>query len=165
MLTHRQSPPGKTHRCGRNDTTGRRRQSRGVSSEYAKERSDASAGAAECAGDDVEKPVPPEVQPEVRDGRGDRNDHGAAATVRESALGITPKKTRLHRPQTNGKIERFHRTITDGWAYARFYGTETERRQALPGWLHFYNHHQRHSTIGAPPISRLTSIPPEVTVQ
>lgn len=70
-------------------------------------------------------------------------------------LGITAKKTRPYRPQTNGKIERFHRTLADGWAYARFYGSESERRSALPGWLHFYNHHRHHSAIGAPPISRI----------
>lgn len=71
-------------------------------------------------------------------------------------LGITHKRTRPYRPQTNGKIERFHRTLADGWAFARFYGSETERRNALPGWLHFYNHHRPHSSIGAlPPISRI----------
>jgi len=74
-------------------------------------------------------------------------------------LGIIPKRTRPYRPQTNGKIERFHRTLADGWAYAKFYGSETERRDALPGWLHFYNHHRRHSAIGAPPISRLNNLP------
>jgi transposase InsO family protein len=75
-------------------------------------------------------------------------------------LGITPKKTRPYRPQTNGKIERFHRTLADGWAYARFYTTETQRQAALPGWLHFYNHHRPHSAIGGqPPITRLTNLP------
>jgi transposase InsO family protein len=75
-------------------------------------------------------------------------------------LGITVKKTRPRRPQTNGKIERFHRTMADGWAYARHYHSETERRQALAGWLHEYNHHRPHSAIGAkPPISRLTNVP------
>jgi transposase InsO family protein len=75
-------------------------------------------------------------------------------------LGITPKRTRPYRPQTNGKIERFHRTLADGWAYARYYDSETTRRQALPNWLHFYNHHRAHSAIGAqPPISRLTNLP------
>jgi transposase InsO family protein len=52
-------------------------------------------------------------------------------------LGITPKHTKPYRPQTNGKIERFHRTLADGWAYARYYSSETQRRHALPGWLHF----------------------------
>jgi transposase InsO family protein len=75
-------------------------------------------------------------------------------------LGITHKRTRPYRPQTNGKIERFHRTLADGWAYARFYDTDTTRRQALPDWLHFYNHHRAHSAIGAqPPASRLTNLP------
>ena len=72
-------------------------------------------------------------------------------------LGITAKKTRPYRPQTNGKIERFHRTLADGWAYAKLYPSETERREALPGWLHFYNHHRHHSAIGAPPISRINN--------
>jgi len=70
-------------------------------------------------------------------------------------LGITAKKTRPYRPQTNGKIERFHRTLADSWAYAKLYPSETSRREALPGWLHFYNHHRHHCAIGAPPISRI----------
>jgi len=75
-------------------------------------------------------------------------------------LNITVKKTRPYRPQTNGKIERFHRTMADGWAYARHYQSETERRQALAGWIHEYNHHRPHSATGAkPPISRFTNVP------
>ena len=75
-------------------------------------------------------------------------------------LAIKPKRTRPYRPQTNGKIERFHRTLADGWAYARFYGCESDRRAALPSWLHFYNHHRPHSaTAGKPPVSRLTNLP------
>ena len=81
-----------------------------------------------------------------------------AATCAE--LGITPKKTRPYRPQTNGKIERFHRTLADGWAFQRFYNTETARRAALPAWLHEYNHHRPHTAIGkATPVSRLTNLP------
>jgi transposase InsO family protein len=77
-----------------------------------------------------------------------------------AALGIVHKRTRPYRPQTNGKIERFHRTLGDGWAYARFYNSEAERRAALPDWLHFYNHHRAHSAIGGkPPVSRLTNVP------
>jgi transposase InsO family protein len=77
-----------------------------------------------------------------------------------ATLGITHKRTRPYRPQTNGKIERFHRTLADGWAYARFYESETERREALPRWLHFYNHHRVHSAIGnKPPITRLDNVP------
>jgi transposase InsO family protein len=75
-------------------------------------------------------------------------------------LGIIHKRTRPYRPQTNGKIERFHRTLADGWAYARFYESTEQRNTALPGWLHFYNHHRAHSAIGGrPPITRLTNVP------
>jgi transposase len=75
-------------------------------------------------------------------------------------LGIRPKKTRPYRPQTNGKVERFHRTMTDGWALARFYSSEHARRKALPAWLHHYNHHRPHTaTSGRPPITRLTNVP------
>jgi len=79
-------------------------------------------------------------------------------------LGITAKKTRPYRPQTNGKIERFHRTMADGWANAHHYQSEAKRRDALPGWLHEYNHHRPHSAIGGkPPISRLTNLPGQDT--
>lgn len=75
-------------------------------------------------------------------------------------LGLVHKRTRPYRPQTNGKIERFHRTLGDGWAYARFYDSTQQRNNALPGWLHFYNHHRAHSAIGGqPPITRLTNLP------
>jgi transposase InsO family protein len=74
-------------------------------------------------------------------------------------LGITPKKTRPYRPQTNGKIERFHRTMTDGWAFSKHYSSESARRNALPAWLHFYNHHRPHTAIGKlPPVSRLNNL-------
>ncbi|WP_143250034.1 IS481 family transposase, partial [Amycolatopsis sacchari] len=74
-------------------------------------------------------------------------------------LGIVPKRTRPYRPQTNGKIERFHRTLAEDWAYTRFYPSEALRRAALPPWLHFYNHHRPHSaTSGKPPITRLTNL-------
>ncbi|SDS52775.1 IS481 family transposase [Microterricola viridarii] len=76
------------------------------------------------------------------------------------ALGIKAKKTRPYRPQTNGKIERFHRTLGEGWAFKRFYASESARRNALPAWLHEYNHHRPHTAIGGrPPISRLTNLP------
>ncbi|MCC6270248.1 MAG: IS481 family transposase [Microbacteriaceae bacterium] len=79
-------------------------------------------------------------------------------------LGITPKRTRPYRPQTNGKIERFHRTLKDGWAYGHFYASETQRRGALGPWLHYYNKHRLHSAIGnKPPYSRLTNLPEHYT--
>lgn len=52
-----------------------------------------------------------------------------------------------------------HRTLADGWAYARHYDSETQRRQALPAWLHLYNHHRPHTTTqDHPPITRLTNL-------
>jgi transposase InsO family protein len=74
-------------------------------------------------------------------------------------LGITAKKTRPRRPQTNGKIERLHRTLADGWAYKKLYSSENARRAALAGWLHQYNNHRPHSALGGlPPISRLDNL-------
>lgn len=73
-------------------------------------------------------------------------------------LGITPKKTRPYRPQTNGKIERFHRTMGTEWALEPVYRSEQARRDALPGWLDHYNRTRLHTGIGKqPPISRFTS--------
>jgi transposase InsO family protein len=75
-------------------------------------------------------------------------------------LRITPKRTRPRRPQTNGKIERLHRTLADGWAYKKLYRSENARRAALAGWLHQYNHHRPHSALGGlPPITRLDNLP------
>jgi transposase InsO family protein len=75
-------------------------------------------------------------------------------------LHVQHKRTRPYRPQTNGKIERFHRTMANEWAFARQYPNELTRRSALPAWLHTYNHHRQHSAIGkTPPITRLTNLP------
>jgi transposase InsO family protein len=92
------------------------------------------------------------------------SDNGSAYRSRAwraacAELGIKPKRTRPYRPQTNGKIERFHRTLADGWAFARMFGSESARRQALPAWLHEYNHHRPHTAIGnRPPITRLNNL-------
>jgi transposase InsO family protein len=74
-------------------------------------------------------------------------------------LGITHKRTRPYRPQTNGKAGRFHRTLAGEWAYGRPYRTGKERRAALDPWLHTYNHHRGHTALGGqPPASRVTNL-------
>jgi transposase InsO family protein len=88
-------------------------------------------------------------------------DNGAAyrSTVHAiacRALAIRHLRTRPYRPQTNGKAERFIRTMLGGWAYGAFYRNSTERAAALDGWLHYYNHQRPHSALGRkPPIARL----------
>jgi transposase InsO family protein/transposase len=75
------------------------------------------------------------------------------------ALGIRHLRTRPRRPQTNGKAERFIRTMLAGWAYGALYGSDRERTAALDGWLYTYNHHRRHKSIGRqPPITRLNNL-------
>jgi transposase InsO family protein len=93
------------------------------------------------------------------------SDNGACYRSRAwrdacAELHIQHKRTRPYRPQTNGKIERFHRTMAREWAFTRHYPNELTRRSALPAWLHAYNHHRQHSAIGkVPPITRLTNLP------
>jgi transposase InsO family protein len=75
------------------------------------------------------------------------------------ALGIRHRRTRPHRPQANGKAERFIRTLLSGWAYGAIYRTSTERTRALDGWLWHYNHLRKHSALGHhPPITRVTNL-------
>jgi transposase InsO family protein len=70
-------------------------------------------------------------------------------------LGIRHLRTRPFRPQTNGKAERFIRTLVSGWAYGAIYRSSDERTAALDGWLWHYNHRRKHSALGRqPPISR-----------
>jgi transposase InsO family protein len=74
------------------------------------------------------------------------------------ALGLRHLRTRPYRPQTNGKAERFIRTMLGGWAYGAIYRDSRERTAALDGWLWTYNHRRRHSALGHPPITRLNNL-------
>lgn len=74
-------------------------------------------------------------------------------------MGIRHLRTRPRRPQTNGKAERFIRTMLSGWAYGAIYGSSAERTAALDGWLWHYNHRRRHAGIGRhTPITRLNNL-------
>lgn len=80
--------------------------------------------------------------------------HAFAAACRQ--LDVRHRRTRPYTPRTNGKAERFIRTLQHEWAYARAFPTSAERTRLLTPWLHYYNHHRRHTALqGHPPISRL----------
>jgi len=74
-------------------------------------------------------------------------------------LGLRHLRTRPYRPQTNGKAERYIRTLLGGWAYGAIYRTSSERSAALDGWLWHYNHHRRHSALGhQAPVTKVTNL-------
>jgi transposase InsO family protein/transposase len=87
------------------------------------------------------------------------NGSGYRSTIHAIAcktLGIRHLRTRPYRPQTNGKAERFIRTLLAGWAYGAIYSTSSDRTAALDGWLWHYNHRRKHTALGhKPPIARL----------
>jgi transposase InsO family protein len=75
-----------------------------------------------------------------------------------AGLGIRLKRTRRYRPQTNGKVERFHKTLLDEWAYARLYRSNAERCRALVGWLRLSNHRRPHTSLaGLTPMAVLVN--------
>jgi transposase InsO family protein len=75
------------------------------------------------------------------------------------ALEIEHRRIRPYTPRTNGKVERFNRTLQDEWAYSRPYRSNSQRLTALARWLHTYNHHRCHTALkGRPPMSRLNNV-------
>ncbi|QYN19546.1 IS481 family transposase [Amycolatopsis sp. DSM 110486] len=74
-------------------------------------------------------------------------------------IGAQARFTRRYRPQTNGKAERFNRTLAEEWAYAQPFTNSHHRAEALPGFLHHYNHHRSHTALGGqPPITRVNNL-------
>ena len=73
-------------------------------------------------------------------------------------LGIRHTRTRPYHPATNGKVERFNRTLADEWAYARLWKSERSRALGLDRFLHRYNHHRHHTAIGGTPASRVNNL-------
>lgn len=73
--------------------------------------------------------------------------------------GIEHRRIRPWHPQTNGKVERFNRTLLEEWAYVRPYTSDEQRTAALDDWLHLYNHHRHHTAIGGAPVTRINNLP------
>jgi transposase InsO family protein len=81
-----------------------------------------------------------------------------------AATGVVHRRIPIRRPQVNGKVERFNRTLIEECAYADVYRSDRARRRALDRWLHSYNHHRPHSSLGGqPPISRVSNVPGDYT--
>lgn len=89
-------------------------------------------------------------------------DNGSAYRSRmftETLGPVAHRFTRPYRPQTNGKVERFNRTLLEEWAYVRPYASETDRTAAFAVWLHLYNYHRNHTALGGkPPVSRVSNL-------
>jgi transposase InsO family protein len=82
-----------------------------------------------------------------------------AFTDAVTATGAHHHRLPPRRPAWNGKVERFNRTLTEEWAYVRVYRSEAARTAALARWLHLYNHHRAHTSLGGqPPITRVNNL-------
>ena len=96
--------------------------------------------------------------------RGVMTDNGSAYrsllhALACKALGLKHLRTRPYRPRTNGKAERFIRTLLGGWAYGAIYGSSSERTAALHGWLDYYNRRRPHGSLShQAPMTRLRSL-------
>jgi transposase InsO family protein len=85
--------------------------------------------------------------------------HGRAFHQVLADLGADQIFTRPYRPQTNGKAERFNRTLLEEWAYVRPYRSNAARSALLDRWLHVYNHHRSHTALGgSSPIERVDNL-------
>jgi transposase InsO family protein len=85
--------------------------------------------------------------------------HARAWLEATRRLEIEPRYTRIYRPRTNGKAERFIQTLLREWAYARSYSSSSVRARALGGYLRWYNRRRPHSSLGArPPVSRVSHL-------
>ena len=74
--------------------------------------------------------------------------------------GARHSRIRAYRPQTNGKVERFNRTLLNEWAYVRVYRSDAARARALQRWLHLYNHHRSHTSLGGQaPMDTVSNLP------
>ena len=84
---------------------------------------------------------------------------GCAFRRAVAQVGATQIFTRPYRPQTNGKAERFNRTLLEEWAYVRAYRSNERRTALLDRWLHVYNHHRSHTALGGrSPIERVNNL-------
>ena len=78
-------------------------------------------------------------------------------------LGVAHTRTRPRRPATNGKVERFNRTLIEEWAYARIWRSDAARAKALDPFLDYYNHQRHHTAVGGPPVTRVNNVPGDYT--
>jgi len=90
--------------------------------------------------------------------------HSRAFRAAVAELGARHILIRPHHPETNGKVERFNRTLLEEWAYVRPYTSNAQRVRLLPAWLHMYNHHRTHTALGGrPPAERVNNLPGRYT--